>query len=224
MTTWTTQTGWGADENAQVTCSGLGDTQSLNDGTVIWVDNNGSCSGGYLKAQQYDADNCGNVAVWGDYTTNVTVGSANDIIVTGNLTRNTTPDALLGLVANQFVRVYHPIKFGTGSTCDKNSAAGYSSVPVNNITAAILATNGSFLTDNWSCAAPAGTLNVTGAIAQYWRGAVGTSSSGSAVTGYAKNYTYDNRLKYREPPQFLDPGTSQWHILRQGEQVPVQTG
>jgi hypothetical protein len=127
-------------------------------------------------------------------------------------------------VANQFVRVYHPIQFGGYSTCDKDSDPAYSSTPVSKITGAILATQGAFLTDNWYCASALGKLTVLGAIAQYWRGAVGTSSGGTAQTGYAKDYTYDNRLKYREPPQFLDPGTSQWHVLREGEQVPVLTG
>jgi Tfp pilus assembly protein PilX len=223
VTYWSAIGTWGADDNNQVNCPGLGTTVSLKDGMVIWADNNGTCSGGYLKAQQYASDDCGNIAVSGTYDANVTIGAANDIIITSNTVRAAGSDWLLGLVANQFVRVYHPMIF-TGATCGSGTTPAYSSAPVTKITAAVLATQGAFLTDNWSCAAPLGKLEVLGAIAQYWRGAVGTSNNGSAVTGYAKDYTYDNRLKYREPPQFLDPGTSQWHVLREGEQVPVATG
>jgi Tfp pilus assembly protein PilE len=233
VTTWSELPDWGyADTqhkipNYKLSCpDAAGQTQDLKDGTVIWVDNAGTCSGGYQKAQKYVGDLCGNVAVWGKYDANVTIGAANDVIVAGDTTRvSDSDDWLLGLVANQFVRVYHPMQFASGSnTCGSSTKGAYTSAPVTKITAAILATQGSFLTDNWYCAAPLGSLRVLGTIAQYWRGAVGTSSGGTAQTGYAKDYTYDNRLKYREPPQFLDPGTSQWHVLRQGEQVPVATG
>ena len=223
VTTWSALTTWGS--NAISCPETKGTTTALKDGMVIWADNNGSCSGGYVKAQKYTYDFCGDIAVWGKYDANVTIGAANDIIVAGDTTRpSDSDDWLLGLVANQFVRVYHPIKFGTSNTCDKSSTPNYSTAPVTKITAAILATRGSFITDNWYCAPALGDLTVMGTIAQYWRGAVGTSSGGTAATGYAKNYTYDNRLKYREPPQFLDPGTSQWHVLRESEQVPVATG
>ena len=59
--------------------------------------------------------NCGNVYVSGNYTGSLTIASDNDIIVNGNITTTTdangvpTTNALLGLVANDFVRVYHPV-------------------------------------------------------------------------------------------------------------------
>jgi hypothetical protein len=55
-----------------------------------------------------------------------------------------------------------------------------------------------------------GTLNMYGTIDQDWRGPVGTFNGGGIVTGYAKNYEYDQRLVYLSPPYYLNPGTSQW--------------
>ena len=59
----------------------------------------------------------------------------------------------------------------------------------------MLAIKHSFIVDNYNCGAPLGTLNVNGAIAQKFRGAVGTGGGGSD-TGYLKNYNYDERLQY----------------------------
>ena len=60
-------------------------------------------------------------------------------------------------------------------------------------------------------------LTVTGAIAQRYRGAVGTFSGSSIVTGYAKNYNYDQRLKYDSPPHFLNPVASAWQVVTWAE-------
>jgi hypothetical protein len=38
----------------------------------------------------------------------------------------------------------------------------------------------------------------------------------------SKDYTYDDRLRYREPPFFLEPVATAWRIVRQNEQVPAQ--
>ena len=61
-------------------------------------------------------------------------------------------------------------------------------------------------------------MTVTGAIGQKFRGPVGTFGSGN--TGYIKNYTYDDRLRYISPPHFLDPVESAWHIQRQTLDYP----
>jgi hypothetical protein len=102
--------------------------------------------------------------------------------------------------------------------------------PVYNIAAAILSLKHSFLVDNYQCLSPvtdnptdplkAHYLNVSGAIAQYYRGTVAQSSGSSITTGYLKNYNYDDRLKFRSPPNFLDPTTTSWQIIRQSEQQP----
>ena len=63
---------------------------------------------------------CGNVYVNGTYTGQLTIAAENDIIINGNLCRTscTSPsgEALLGLIANNFVRVYHPCSSDTNGT------------------------------------------------------------------------------------------------------------
>ena len=88
------------------------------------------------------------------------------------------------------------------------------------IDAAILAINHSFIVDHYNCGAPLGTLTVNGAISQKFRGPVGTSSGGTVVTGYGKDYNYDDRLRYQEPPHFLDPVESAWHVQRETLDFP----
>ena len=59
---------------------------------------------------------CGNVYVHGRYEGSLTIGSENDVIINGNITTATnsqgepTTNALLGLIANNFVRIYHPVE------------------------------------------------------------------------------------------------------------------
>jgi hypothetical protein len=185
---------------------GVPQVMNLPPNGVIYVDNT-SCTSSYDRTPDYAAaPGCGNAYVHGSYGSNLTIGAANDIIVNEDLTRASS-ELLLGLVANNFVRVYHPCTFGTN---------GAGSLPDLTIQAAILALNHSFIVDNWGCGANLGRLNVEGAIAQYYRGPVGTSGG----TGYLKNYTYNRRLRYREPPFFLDPQQASWRISRQSEQLP----
>ena len=66
-----------------------------------------------------------------------------------------------------------------------------------------------------TAAGSSGTLKVNGAIAQKYRGAVGTGSGGYGGTGYLKSYNYDSRLKYIEPPSFIAPEKTAWVIGRE---------
>jgi Tfp pilus assembly protein PilX len=57
---------------------------------------------------------CGNVYIHGKYEDSLTVVAENDVIINGNITTPTsgetpTSNALLGLIANNFVRIYHPV-------------------------------------------------------------------------------------------------------------------
>jgi hypothetical protein len=75
---------------------------------------------------------CGNVYVHGEYTASLTIASENDVIVNGNITTphsasgTPTSNSLLGLIANNFVRIYHPVEEtykGSGAkeeTCKTN--------------------------------------------------------------------------------------------------------
>jgi Tfp pilus assembly protein PilV len=187
--------------------------------TVIYVDNSGACTAAYAYVQQYtNATTCGDVLVRGVNPNAVTVAAADDVIVGNDLT--VSGGGITGLISNNFVRVYHPRK-PDGSCADGTYASGTSGSlgDPDNISAAILALNQSFIVDNWDCGSQRGNLNVTGTIAQKWRGPVGTS--GSPGTGYIKNYQYDDRLRYTSPPQFLDPVKAAWNTLRKSEQSPA---
>jgi hypothetical protein len=170
---------------------------------VIYVANS-ACSSGYspFGTTYPSLSGCGNVYVHGNYSGPLTIAAANDVIVDGDVTNS--GGGMLGLIANNFVRVYHPCASG-------ENGAGSLTDPL--IEAAILAINHSFIVDNYSCGGQLGTLSITGAIAQKFRGAVGTF--GGSGTGYKKNYVYDDRLRYIEPPSFIDPVQSAWIIGRE---------
>ncbi len=173
----------------------------------------------------------GDVYVSGNYTTPVTIGAANNVIIAGNLTTsadgsgNPTGAATLGLVANEFVRVMHGIN-GSDSSSGCSTTNNASQTLTNpTIDAAILALNHSFMVDNYNCGASPGTLTVHGAIAQYFRGPVGIAgSNGTAQDGYVKNYNYDDRLANILPPYLFDISDSGWHISRETLCTPPGTG
>jgi len=198
---------------------------------LIYVQNDGNCSVGYAYSQTYTYNSatdaiqndpassaCGNAWVKGNYSKEITVAADNDAIVYGNLTRN-DGNLLFGLIANNFVRVFHPVDH---DNCSNSQGNRTGSLTNPRIEAAILALNHSFIVDNWYCGAGLGTLTVDGAIAQRYRGPVGQGVGGSSADhGYIKSYQYNDRLKFREPPFFLDPVQSAWRVARQNEQVPA---
>lgn len=146
----------------------------------------------------------------------------------------------MGLIATRYIRIYHPVEeeyAATGSKC-KTYTVGYStkedkylgngkceythneeacdapnassSLTDPWIYAAILSTSHSFLVDNPDCGSSLSYLNIYGAIAQKYRGIVGTVGG----SGYLKNYIYDERLATDEPPYFLAPLKAGWRIAR----------
>jgi hypothetical protein len=190
---------------------------ALPDNGVIYVDKVGACSIQPPRQLDYtDGWGCAILTVNGTYAASMTLGSADDILIDGDLKAINPSDPnrpVLGLIAQRFVRVKHDVS----GTCGSNVGA------MTNVTieAAILALKDSFVVDNYPCGSPLGNLTVTGAIAQKFRGAVGTfdASAGTRTTGYAKNYNYDDRLRYRSPPYFLDPIAAAWRVVRNNEQV-----
>ncbi len=202
---------------------------------LIWVtnDSSGACPASTIY-QKYDFSDqyCGNAYVSGTYGSNITVAASNDIVITDDLKRVDGSTAMAGLVANNYVRLFHPVNFKSGATtCDQTDANATATpkyqgidviergaLPWQNptIQAGILAVKHSWIVDNYPCGAQLGNLNVEGAIAQEFRGPVALSGA----TGYTKKYTYDRRFAYRQPPNFLDPVRAAWIQVRQNEQVP----
>ncbi len=159
---------------------------------------------------------CGNAFIKGTYSKDLTIAAESDVVIRGSVTK--TNDSVLGLIANQFVRVNHPVSSGgTPTSCSNKTADPFYFTDVQ-IDAAILALNHSFTVDSYFCGSPLGTLTVNGVIAQQYRGPVGTGGS-SISTGYVKNYNYDDRLSLRQPPYFLDPVQASWRVSRQTEQA-----
>lgn len=151
----------------------------------------------------------GTVFVSGTANTQVTVAGSDDVVVVGDLKPDATSGTnVVGLIAGNCVWVYHPLKTGTSTNLNSTSN-------VNTIQAAILALRHSFVVQNWgSGGSPLGVLNVYGAIAQKFRGPVGTSSNGTIVNGYSKNYVYDDRLTNTQPPYFLNSANTPWGVKR----------
>jgi Tfp pilus assembly protein PilX len=186
---------------------------------VLYVQNGASCTASYSAPQTYtEPSSCGNVYVKGTYDRSLTIGAQRDIIVTNSITRS--GNYLLGLVANTFIRVYHPVNSSCGDTTSGPYGPSIGSITID---AAILSVGHSFIVDNYDCGSPRGTLTVNGAIAQTYRGPVG--QGGSSIThGYVKNYNYDDRFKVANPPYFLDPVQSSWRTVRFTEQFPARQG
>jgi hypothetical protein len=151
--------------------------------------------------------------VEGQYNKSLTIGSADDIVIWPTGISRSTNQAVLGLIANDYVRIRH---FGSCSVDSSLSRQPSEQRGGINITAAILTLKRSFTYDNYSCGGHIGDLNVTGSIAQAWRGTVGRGTS-----GFTKNYVYDYNLKALAPPHFLSPTTSTWLIARTREQIPA---
>jgi hypothetical protein len=169
-----------------------------------------------VLADYNESAGCGNVYISGTYSRNLTVAAANDVIVTEDLTRQDPSSAVLGLIAENFVRIMHRV-----SRIDPNSTTSCTNSTPNigdiTVQAAILSVDHSFTVDNYRCGAFEGYLTVKGAIAQNFRGTVGTTGG----TGYIKRYSYDDILKYRTPPYFLSPLATPWLLARTNEQVPA---
>jgi len=209
----------------QTTGAAVTETRSLTDpgfNGVIYV-KAGTCNNPSTRQNPYPLGawpnrdpGCANLWVSGQYSRSVTVASAGDVIVkadedvgsgSGGKGVRRSGDVIMGLIADNFVRVYHPCTSGTNGTGTETNVQ---------IDAAILSLNHSFVVDNYSCGAALGTLTVNGAIAQKYRGPVG--SFGTTPHGYTKNYTYDDRLLYRSSPYFLDPVQSALRTVSYAEE------
>jgi hypothetical protein len=197
-------------------------TVALPANGVVYVDHDpvaGCAVTAYQPLAPYnDPIGCAVTYVRGTYAEDLTIATAKDIIVNGNIARS--GDKMLGLIADNFVRVYHPTVPDEDNEDDPTDCDNARGTPTNiSIEAAILALNHSFTVDHYFCGSPLGTLTVRGTIAQKHRGPVGRGSGSTITSGYYKDYEYDDRLRLREPPHFIDPVQASWRIQRYAEQV-----
>lgn len=167
---------------------------------------------------------CANLTVSGTYGVSLTLGAENDVIVEDDLIdgSSASTDALLGLIANNYVRVHHavtpPVRTATGFSCTTSGGPW----PNLRIDAALLALAHSFVLDNHFCGALLGTLQIFGSVSQRYRGPLGQLADGVPLSGFAKSYEYDDDLRFRAPPKFLDPLAAGWQVQLYSEQIPAR--
>jgi len=135
----------------------------------------------------------GNATVSGIVDRAVNVIATGDISIPANLVYENADDGnidVLGLVSGGNIKV-------TKTTVGDIT-----------INAAMLALNTSFIVENWSSAPYKGVIHLRGSLIQENRGPVGTfnASTGNPVSGYTKDYQYDNRLLNFPPPNFPTTG------------------
>jgi hypothetical protein len=204
---------------------------------VVYVANDGSCPE-YNSVDAYaQPPTCGNLELEGNYSANVTFTAENDIVIKNDLVRTTASSQfLLGLIAQNYIRVYHTVtdcvsmspvicSYRRQRNDNRPACRDTNTTPHNvDVDAALVALTGSFMVDNWFCGSSLGPLRVYGAIAQKYRGPVNRDNNGVAGghTGFDKYYQYDPILKHRAPPHFLDPVSAQWRIQTFSEQVPAR--
>jgi hypothetical protein len=162
------------------------------------------------------AYNCkkGDVFVEGIVDGEVTINAENYIYVTNDLVYDSTaPNSVLGLVAQNQVWVWNPVHDWNGVTGTNAAATRFYSGD-RKINAAMLSVNKTFQVQNYDVGGPRGSLIITGAIAQKFRGpvATGNTTTGALTTGFSKNYNYDERFKYTAPPKFLSPVSTTYGV------------
>jgi len=134
------------------------------------------------------------VLVKGELDGQATVHSERKVTISGDITYAEDPrvvansDDLLGIVSEGTVEV------------DQNAHSANGSQDLT-IHASVLALGSSFSVENYQSGLR-GDLNILGGLIQRFRGPVGTFNSSGPVSGYLKNYEYDERLASSVPPAF----------------------
>jgi len=143
----------------------------------------------------------GDVYIGGTLNGAVTVATENFVYVVDDVVYASGTESILGLVGNNAVWVWNPVR-SNGNNLYSEDGGG------REIDAAIMSVAHTFMAQNYNRGGLQGTLKVVGAIAQKFRGPVGTS----APTGYNKDYHYDYRLQTIAPPKFLTPVSTTYSI------------
>lgn len=174
------------------------------------------------SADQYC--NEGNVYVEGSVNGRLTVAAENDVVVTGDIldSGGLNGDDIIGLVALNYIEVFHPVKKTWSGYSDLSSSWPHETVSgVLEIDAAMEALQHVFEVQAFQYGSPQGTIKLRGTIAQKYRGPVGTHySDGTIASGYHKDYAYDSRLKYGPPPYFPHWTNATWSVTIFGEINP----
>ncbi len=161
------------------------------------------------NSQKWNSGN-GNVFVSGTLSGKLTIAASNNIYITGDINYANPEQDMLGLIANNFIYINHYNQSG------QDVAPGSITVK-----AAIFSLNNSFGFEAFADGPAKNTLTIVGSIAQAYRGPVGTFRvGGTIVSGYRKDYWYDERMLYNEPPHFIPPLNAGFEITSWEEILP----
>jgi len=157
-----------------------------------------------VSAPAYGCRN-GDAYTSGTLSGHLTIASQNYIYVVADLLYNNNQQDLLGLVAQNAVWIWNPMKSINSSGPSGTALLGQNRT----IYAAILSVAHTFQVQNYQIGGARGTLKVVGSIAQNFRGTVGQGSN-----GFLKDYGYDTRLTYTSPPKFLMPTSTTYNTTQ----------
>ena len=168
----------------------------LSNGTVNYVVlNTGTSPGGSTTWTNFDLSTINGVIgcnrdihIKGTIHGQFTVASKTNVYIEGDILYANDPrlgpsNDLLGIVSKQQIIVVQ--NAANATNCE--------------IHASLMALD-KFTVENYGGGTPRGTLSILGGVIQETRGAVGTFSGQTLVTGYKKNYQYDDRLMTMLPP------------------------
>lgn len=159
------------------------------------------------------AYNCkkGDLFVEGTVNGELSINADNYIYVTGDIRYSATAtDSVLGLIAQNQVWVWNPIRNFNNDEDNPSGTRLYGGDRY--IDAAMISILKTFQVQNFDVGGARGVLYVKGAIAQKFRGPVGTGSATALSSGFSKNYNYDPRFLYIAPPKFLSPVSTTYGI------------
>jgi hypothetical protein len=162
------------------------------------------------------AYNCrgGDAYVSGVVGGQTTLAAENYVYLVGDLTYNNASTDIMGIVGQNGVFVWNPMRATHYNNGVPDAWANILSDTDRTVSAAILSVGHTFGVQNFNRGSARGTLNIIGAIAQKFRGTVATASGNSVVTGYSKNYTYDERFVATAPPKFLTPISTSYGVTQ----------
>jgi hypothetical protein len=171
-------------------------TMNVTNSQKGWTNQNMALPANGALFVDNDGSNKASLTISGQLNGRLTVGAAKDVIIPANLTYANDPRTnpastdTLGLIAERNVVI---------------DDSGPTDLEIN---ASIMALETSFVLENYASVAAKGTLTVYGGIIQDQRGPVGTfnGATGQKVSGYSKNYAYDERLLTSPPPYYPTTG------------------
>lgn len=179
--------------------------------------------------KHYDC-RAGDLYIEGQMSGQMTVAADNFVYITDDLTYRDKATDVLGVVGNNAIFVYNPVRItgfsgsgnytwpNTGTSRAPNSWSALGDTGDRVIDAALLSVAHTFQVQNYSYGAR-GDLVIYGAIAQKFRGTVGTA--GSPGNGYTKVYEYDTRFRNIAPPKFLTPTSTTYGVTQVATVAPA---